>query len=221
MNSSPVKYKFYATLLDSFAYYLSDVDNDDAFQNFIDKLNRVPFKSDVADKGSAFNELIDQLIEGAPVFIEKGNYLITYDNKEYKFKKDVADDIAERVHDCFPQLFVKATLDTNRGNVELYGYLDYIKRNKVIDLKTTGRYVFPKYLNYWQSKIYPYCLNSMGVKVDTFEYLVTNFSNVFIEEYPYKPDKDIIEIKRFTEQLIDFIELNRNLITDQKLFNLA
>jgi hypothetical protein len=221
MNSSPVKYKFYATLLDSFAYYLSDVDNDDAFQNFIDKLNRVPFKSDAADKGSAFNELIDSAIGFEPLYIEKGNYIVTYKDNKYKFKKNIVDEIVIHVKGCFPQLFVSGVLKTNKGNVELYGYLDYLNKYKIIDLKTTGRYTFPKYLSAWQKKIYPYCLNEMGIKVDTFEYLVTDFSNIYIEEYPYKPKVDIPEIAMFTEQLIDFIELNRNLITDQKLFNLA
>jgi hypothetical protein len=43
MNTQTVNYRFYATLLDGFQYYLSKVDDDNAFQDFIDRLNRKAF----------------------------------------------------------------------------------------------------------------------------------------------------------------------------------
>lgn len=77
-----VSYRFYATLLDGFQDYLnSDTiwekywgysDNpphtpeefkQKQFQSFIDRINRVPFDSEAADKGTAFNEIIDCMIE--------------------------------------------------------------------------------------------------------------------------------------------------------------
>ena len=77
-----VDYKVYATLLDSFMDY-QDSDaiwdkywgwSDDPphtpeefhqlqFQGLIDKINRVPFDSEAADKGTAFNEVVDCMIE--------------------------------------------------------------------------------------------------------------------------------------------------------------
>ena len=151
-----VNYRFYATLLDSFQYYLGRVDDDNAFQDFIDRLNRKPFYSEAAAKGTAFNDLVDLIISG--------------------------------------KLRIEDLPKDKRGNVALYGYVDEILKYKVVDIKTTGRYVFPKYLNAWQSKIYPYCLNENGVYVNTFEYLITDFRNVYIEEYPYKPENDIVEM---------------------------
>jgi len=53
-----VQYKFYATLLDSYQWYL-DSEDDNSFQEFIDKINRVPFTSEAAERGTAFNKLVD------------------------------------------------------------------------------------------------------------------------------------------------------------------
>lgn len=85
MQSQPlenVSYRFYATLLDGFQDYLnSDIIYEKywgysenpphtpeefrqkQFQSFIDRINRVPFDSEAADKGTAFNEIIDCMIE--------------------------------------------------------------------------------------------------------------------------------------------------------------
>lgn len=86
MQSPPlekkVSYKFYATLLDGFQDYLNSdqiweqywgySDNPPhtpeefkqiQFQSFIDRINRVPFDSEAADKGTAFNEIIDCMVE--------------------------------------------------------------------------------------------------------------------------------------------------------------
>lgn len=216
-----VNYRFYATLLDSFQYYLSKVDDDNAFQDFIDRLNRKPFYSEAAAKGTAFNELVDLIISGK-IRIEdlptdkRGNVLYTYTEQEHKkdfpFKPEIVSLFAQKLAGAVPQKYIEAVLPTRKGNVALYGYVDEILKYKVIDIKTTGRYEFPKYLNAWQSKIYPYCLNENGIYVNTFEYLITDFRNVYIEEYPYKPETDIVEIQRFSEQLIDFIENHKNLI---------
>ena len=228
MSTPTVNYRFYATLLDGFQYYLSKVDDDNAFQDFIDRLNRKPFHSEAAMKGTAFNELIDLLITQKASIRDfptdkKGNLLFPYeengDKKEYPFKPDIVRIFVSKLVGSVPQKFTEAVLPTRRGNVMLYGYVDEILKNKVIDIKTTGRYTFPKYLKAWQSKVYPYCLKKQGVFVDTFEYLVTDFRNVYVEEYPYKPEKDIVELQRFSEQLIDFIETHKHLITSPKLFN--
>src|SRR5574343_653915 len=77
-----VDYKVYATLLDSFMDY-QDSDaiwdkywgwSEDPphtpeefhqlqFQSLIDRINRVPFDSEAADRGTAFNEVVDCMIE--------------------------------------------------------------------------------------------------------------------------------------------------------------
>jgi len=76
------KYRFYATLLDSYTNYTRsyiiwekywgwsknpphtpDEFLQIQFQSLIDRINRVPFDSEPADKGTAFNEVIDCMVE--------------------------------------------------------------------------------------------------------------------------------------------------------------
>ena len=76
------KYNIYATLLDTFQNYLDsdkiysrhwgNSDNPPhtpkefeqlQFQAVLDRINRVPFDSDAADRGTCFNEIIDCIIE--------------------------------------------------------------------------------------------------------------------------------------------------------------
>lgn len=76
-----VRFKFYATLLDAYQTYLdSELIWDKywvwsenpphtpeefkqiQFQSLIDRINRVPFDSNAADKGTAFNEVIDCMV---------------------------------------------------------------------------------------------------------------------------------------------------------------
>ena len=56
-----IKYKIYPTLLDGFQRYL-DSEEDTALQELIDKINRKPFTSVAADKGTAFNEVVEGVI---------------------------------------------------------------------------------------------------------------------------------------------------------------
>ena len=82
MQTQQPKYRFYATILDCYQNYIdSDIiwekywgfsENpphtpeefrQQQFQQLIDRINRVPFDSEAADKGTAFNEVIDCLIE--------------------------------------------------------------------------------------------------------------------------------------------------------------
>lgn len=224
-----VKYKFYATLLDGFEYYLSKVDDDSAYDSFIDKLNRKPFVSDAATKGTAFNDFVDKLNAGLINDLRPdGNGNFRYEHREgdvvntYLFKESVVNDITNRVKGYIPQVFVSAPLETKYGFVELYGFADEVRFDRCIDIKTTSRYTFPKYLKGWQSKVYPYCFNKVGVEINVFEYLITDFSNVYIEEYAWNPERDTQELRLFCERLIDFIEINRDRITstDPKVLKL-
>lgn len=82
MNQQP-SYKLYATLLDSFYGYLNSnitwqkywgwADNPPhspeefhelQFDKLINRINRIPFDNEKADRGTAFNEIIDCMIEG-------------------------------------------------------------------------------------------------------------------------------------------------------------
>ena len=206
------KYRFYATLLDAYSWYLQS-EQEEAFQDFINKINRIEFTSEAAEKGKAFNELVDDK-----------NILKVQDKVRYKgfdFKVSLINDFKAYFSDAASQVYTSTTLETNKGLIELYGYADKVFRDTCFDIKTTGRYEFPKFINGWQHKVYPFCFNRNNIFVDKFEYTITDFNNFYKETYFYNPERDIAAIKVICESLVDFIELHRDLITDKKIFNIV
>ena len=209
------KYRFYAILLDAYNWYLNS-EAENAFQEFIDKINRVPYeKSEAALKGIAFNKLLDD-IEIENVVLAKPNIL--YDG--FVFNYPLVNAFKAYFKDAASQVYTSAQLETNNGLVELYGFADKVLRYKSFDIKTTSKYEFPKFIFNVQHKVYPYCFNQNGIFVDTFEYTVTDFNHIYKEEYFYRPEFDVPELRSVCESLIDFIERYRHLITDRKIFGL-
>lgn len=250
-----VNYKFYATLLDAFQNYLSSSeiyqqyygfgDNPkiseeefevQQFQSLIDRINRVPFSSEPADKGTAFNEVIDCLIEfrksesmqiqtvelTGKVNLRKykdGKAIqVKYKEHTFLFCLDLCKQIAHQLKGALTQQKVEGVISTKYGDVLLYGYLDQLMPFKVVDLKTTKQYKAFKYRNNWQHKVYPFCLNQNQVFIDDFEYVVTDFKKVYSELYVYDKEKDFLALQNHCEQFIEFLEKNKELITDKKIF---
>lgn len=248
-----VKYQFYATLLDSFQSWLSssEIYNDywgfsedpakseDEFekqqmQSVIDRINRVPMKwedSEAADKGTAFNEVVDCVMANC-----KSNKMILASNKEtgiisalynkrtFIFPLALVMEFAQYYKGGVSNVFTEAVLTTKYGDVLLYGYIDELMPASVHDIKTTSKYKAGKFRNNWQHIVYPYCLNQNGNEVNDFEYNVAvmgtnNHYSTFIELYSYKPERDIDRLRILVELLIEFVEINRDLITDKKIFN--
>jgi len=209
------QYKFYATLLDAFEWYLGS-EQPTAEQDFIDKINRKPFQSDAAEKGTAFNDVMDiVLTQQHPGEDDK---IVTELVKKHKFNYDLIYDLAIHLHGSVPQFFCKRELHTSKGSIEIYGYMDYIKYKKAIDLKTTKTYTLGKYANSWQKIVYPWCLAGEGIFVDEFEFLVTDFEHIYREPYPVQIDNNAGQLTEICERLIDFIEAKRMFITDKKIF---
>ncbi len=270
----------------------------EATESLLNSINRVPFHSLAADNGTVFNELVDCLHRGRKSFRED----ITFKTfKDYgliaaRFQQpDMPDEYfhydlmsSRNIADFFKgsccQLFVKGILPTIHGNVELYGYIDELKRDVVYDLKTTGSYyTFGKFEDHWQRYVYPYCLISSGQMKDViaFDYSalkwtkrksqaitpdhelwnwtqvqpvyfdpatkrpvdivkmteagrkeeefikqMPQFTNVdvygfdyFPEFYDYNHDECVEKLTYMVESFIEWIEGNRELITDKKIFN--
>jgi hypothetical protein len=204
-------YRFYATLLDSFSWFLKS-EREDAFQEFIDKLNRVPFTSEAAEKGTAFNEIVDsrEPLPDAPVVFHKG----------FKFNVNLVKEFREHYAYAVPQVRTSALLKLADCCVELYGYIDEVLPCCIMeDVKTTENWDFPKYLGNWQHIVYPYCVYKTSGLLYEFNYRVTNFSTVGVEGYFFNPDSDIPRLKDHCEQLVSFIRAYRHLITDTNLFS--
>lgn len=205
MQSHP-DYKFYPSLLDSYKWYQNS-ESETAEQELIDKINRVPFKSEAADKGTWFNEFIDHALKGDEKY--GVNYL-----------SGPALQIFEKLKGSVSQVYTSTLIEVDGKTIELYGYIDYVLQDKVIDLKTTKSYELGKYQNSLQLHFYPVSLMDDGNVINEFEFLVTDFESVFSETYKidYKLSQGILTDA--CRELIRFIELKNHLITDKKIFGL-
>lgn len=154
------------------------------------------------------------------------------DGFSFYFDKDFCKSIAEYFKGSLSQVFTSATIDTEFGEVELYGYIDELRENKVFDLKTTSRYEFGKYSKYWQRHIYPYTLVESGActEINSFEFtayalkggtsrtpLITGVQ--YAEVYQYNHEQSKMLLKNICERFCQFLEDNRDLITNKKIFN--
>lgn len=266
-SSSVVGYQLYPSLIDAYTdYSKSEViynkywggaENPSltleeyeakAFQDLIDKINRVPKDLIKADIGTVFNELVDCLILGQKspeMEVEKlhddaGNVVSLrahYNGRSFVYPLDFVRLFADSYKGAIPQMLVEGILPTRRGNVRLYGYLDELMPLSVHDIKTTGSYEVGKFKDHSQHLVYPYCLKQMGYTgVDLFSYDVAEISTnitkqnpeppevvvklkaTYSEEYLFTPERDIPILEGKVVELINFIEANRHLITNPKIF---
>lgn len=223
----------------------------------IDAINRVRSVSEAASKGTAFNELVDafitnkksEVVDTRRVYYDvNGNFLRSelplnpkifkvigveakIDGFAFMFDIDLIKEAAEHFKGSLNQVHTSATIDTAYGKVELYGYIDELRRNKVFDLKTTKKYEFGKYSKYWQRHVYPYCLIESGecTEIDSFEFTCYQLSGgtdknklikgkKYPEVYTYNHEQSKAQIKAHCERFIEFLNENRDLITDKKIF---
>lgn len=223
-----VKYRIYPSIIDSFSWYKKN-ESHDALQQFIDRVNRVkqPY-SEAADKGTKFNEVIDSLLtgklpNGVYLSTDKSNYIYPANGEapEFKFNANICHEFAYELKSSMTQVLVDGILNTQYGSVQLYGYADNVIMDTVVDIKTIYKaYEFPKFLHNWQHIVYPYCLRQQGISIERFSYLITDFNVVNNEDYEYNEEKDLPRLIVQVESMIEFLESQRELITDLKIFNL-
>lgn len=248
-----IRYRIYPSLLDSYTSYLSteetydkywgNSDNpsktleqfeEEQFNQFIDKINRVPVKwedSEKMDRGTAFNEIVDCIInhsksETMQIVSDKENIKAEFNKRTFSFPINVCREFSDYFKGAQNQIRVSAILPTQYGDVEVYGVIDELMPLCVHDIKTTGNYEAWKYKNYAQRLVYPYCLNENGNRVNRFEFNVlvikeskfeTSYESL-TEFYTYNHDEDSLILKERVEDLIEFLESNRHLITNKKIF---
>lgn len=266
MKNQQPKYKIYATLLDSYFNYLnSDViyeryygwsENPPCteeefrqkqFQELIDRINRVPFDSEAADRGAAFNEAVDCLIENRPpsgmqfVKVYEGGriacgsfkpgkeekvveLMAVCGSRAFLFPMPLLKEFAAYYKGALTQQRVEAILPTCFGDVLVYGVIDELMPTSVHDIKTTGSYTVGKFKDHHQHLVYPYALMKNGSDVRTFEYNIVEFNkgnyvvDTYTETYVFNPERDIPILTNHCEEFIRFLEENRELITDKKIF---
>lgn len=205
------KIRVYPTIVDSYHYFLSSENM--TFDEMIDRINRAPRPvNDAALKGSAFNDLIDMHIQDQDLETTETDYVINKDGLIFSFSRNICDEIARTVKGSLSQVFCKADIKTKYGVVELYGYLDYVYRDIVYELKTTGYYTFPKFHNNFQHKCYLYMLRNMGIEVKEATYIITDFRSVYKETYTWN-DRMYNELLSDLNGFLDFVNRNRDQIT--------
>lgn len=217
------KIKVYPTLIDSYKLFLAT--DFMTLDDIIDRINRVkrPMPP-AADKGTAYNDLIDMLISGrqpetrqvATAKFMGTVYRVKGELTEYEFDKKIADRIAHELRGSEFQVFTKGDINTPFGDVELYGYVDYVNRDTVTDLKTGKSYTFPKYMNNSQHFTYLYTLRQQGIKVDRAIYLMTDFRGIYIEDYYWNKDAET-KLRGDVCDFLDFVDRYRDRIIDKKV----
>lgn len=252
-NQCEVRYKLYATLLDAWQDYLDTPQIYDKYWGFsaepphtldefwikqhaslIDRINRVPFTSEAASKGTAFNAVIDTLVTGklddkvrmSKVLDDNGKPLAVQaelDGFTFRFPYGICKEFALYYKGAIPQVRVSAILPTGYGNVELYGFIDELMPLSVHDIKLTGNYSISKFKRHSQHLVYPYCLIQNGSDIRTFEYNIAENDRygrwqTFTETYVFETSRDIPVLRERCESFIDFLLQNSRFITDRRIF---
>lgn len=252
-KQSNVRYRAYATLLDAWQDYLDTPQIYDKYWGFtsepphtleefwvkqhaslIDKINRVPFTSEAASKGTAFNAVIDTLITGqldekvrmSKVYGENGEWVAIQaelDGFTFQFPYELCREFATYYRGAIPQVRVSAILHTMYGDVEVYGFIDELMPLSIHDIKYTGNYTASKFKHHFQHLVYPYCLIQNGSDIRTFEYNVAEESKsgkwqTYTETYVFDPDRDVPILRERCEGLIEFLLQNQKFITDRRIF---
>jgi hypothetical protein len=241
MNS----YRFSPTLLDKFEGYINssriyqeywgfseepakteEQFEQEQFQGLIDTINRVPFQSEAADKGTAFNEVIDCIIENRvsetmqiKSYPETDTIAAFYNGQYFNFPLAICVEFGKYLKGALTQQWTNGILDTTKGRVHFVGCIDQLMPFKICDTKTTSKYSAFKFRHNWQHIVYPFCLQQNGVMINDFEYVITDFKNTWTELYVYDWQKDVPRLQIHCERFIEFVELNRHLITDTRIFN--
>lgn len=190
---NPINYRFYPTLLNHFDRFQRGYIND---SELLARINRVPAPQTPAQaKGASFEEAV---IKGTD---------------EEAFDPE----ILRQVRMLLPRPMLKTQVycEYQLDDVLLYGYVDVIGKILAVDIKTTANYKPGCFARSHQNFYLP-ALRSKGVR--TLRYVITDFREVFQEDYDQSVDFSWQEaqIKAFC----DFLETHRTEVTDRRIFGL-
>lgn len=203
-----------------------------------DAINRVPQEPiEAAARGTLLNVLVDCKVEWRKpdekynirrVSDGNGKMLAISgecDGFKFSFASDLCRELFRYFEGCTCQYRTEAEIETSFGPVILYGDVDYIRRDKVFDLKTTSRYSkYGKFDNGWQKYLYPYCLVESGEleSVSEFEYTIVLLKQtkegpftgtIYKEVETYSHDMAKTRLRGISESLAAYLESNLHRIT--------
>lgn len=186
-----IEYKFYPTLLNLYDRYQKGyIEKAD----FLNRINRVPIpQTESQAKGSSFEEAV---IKGI---------------NEESFDSGILD----KVRALLPRPMMKTQVycEHQLDNVLLYGYVDVIGKTLAVDIKTTNNYQPGRFAHSHQNFYLP-ALRTKGIR--TLRYVITDFQDVYQENYDQTIDFSVQEIQ--IKLFCDFLEEHRGEITDGRIF---
>jgi hypothetical protein len=182
------------TFLDSFRYYREAGDEyaDKARRDLIDRLNGVSVTSEAMRKGIEFERAVCDCCDGGE--IEAGPVKPAL--------RPIIEEIAGHVSGALRQVHVSTRI---APDIVVHGYVDFLKGGTIYDVKTTGKYEFPKYLRKCQHLAYMAALRPYGI--GTFKYLATDFADVYVEEYRWS-DSMLSELKGRAMDFLSYLEID-------------
>lgn len=211
--------------------------------NLINSINRVPFENEAASCGTAFNEIVDCLIENRKSSREdciikskkdnNGNTVIEARIHDFVFDFDLqlCRETADYFTGSIPQYLAKAVMSTDYGNILLYGFADEWVSSQMFDIKTTGKYSWGKFEKGWQRHVYPWCAIESGdaTEIESFTYYVIEWAyqrkgeplkakGVYLETYTYNHEESGVMIREILESFIGWLLSRRIFIQDQRIF---
>ena len=185
------------TLLDSFAYYLSVEDGEQSEQKrqeIIAYLRGEKTTSEAMQNGLMFEQDVVACLQGKA--------LMTTDAGIIKCAEEIAGIVKGGVY--------QHHVEREINGVTVHGYIDFLKRNTIADVKTTKKYEIGKYNKKNQHRIYLYCTQPM--KIDRFAYLVTDFKNVYREDYQWLDNYET-DLKTNIQAFFDYLENDNEMKT--------
>lgn len=214
--------------------------------DLLDSVNRVDGRfNEAADKGTAFNEIVDCLIENRKsnnpdcviysITNPSGVRVIRSEIHGYTFDFDVAlcKETAQYFSGSLPQYYANATMETSYGTVLLYGFIDEWVGNEMADIKTTGRYSWGKFEKGWQRHVYPWCVIESGdtTEVASFTYYVVEWAyqrkgepikakGIYKETYTYNHEESERKIRGMLEVFLTWLNemAKLGLIQNKRIF---
>lgn len=186
-----MKYKVYPSLLNLFARLEKGLISEEELLN---RINRVPIpQTEAQARGVSFESAV---LNGTD---------------EDLFDVDII--IRARAQLPKPILNTQFYCQHLIGEVLFYGFVDVVGQTLAVDLKSTKNYSGARFETDHQN-LYLLALQKRGIK--SLKYVITDFSDLFTEEYDL--DTDFSVQMRQIATFVGFLEENRSSITDKRIF---
>ena len=186
-----MKYKVYPTLLNLYARFEKGLVSE---QELLDRINRVPVpQTEAQAKGVSFENAV---LKGT---------------NEDLFDPHVI--IKSRTLLPKPLTATQVYCESLIGEVLFYGFVDVLGQCMAADLKSTRTYTPCKFAEDHQNLYLP-ALSKRGIS--TLRYIVTDFSDVYFEDYSLDSDFSL-QYKQIAA-FVDFLEAHRKQIIDRRIF---